>query len=73
MKTKTTLRLISLVMLVIAAIFVACALSDPALGRVIHIGSYSFGAAQWRVCYAVYAAVTVALFAASFFVKDGKD
>lgn len=66
---KKKLRLISLAMLVIAVVFVLCALSAPNLGRTIYIGSYRFGAAQWRVCYAAYAIVMVALFAASFFVK----
>ena len=66
---KKKLRLISLTMLVIAVVFVLCALSAPNLGRTIYIGSYRFGAEQWRVCYAAYAIVMVVLFAASFFVK----
>ena len=66
---KKKLRLISLAMLVIAVVFVLCALSAPNLGRTIYIGSYRFGAEQWRVCYAAYSVVMVALFAASFFVK----
>lgn len=68
--TKTVLRLVSLAMLVIAVVFVLCALSNPQLGRVIHIGGFEFGPEQWRVCYAVYALVTVGLFFASFFVSD---
>ena len=67
---KRTLRIISLVMLAVAAIFVACAFSDPALGRVVYIGDFRFGAEQQRICYAVYAVVMVLLFIASFFVKD---
>ena len=66
---KKKLRLISLAMFVIAVAFVLCALSAPNLGRTIYIGSYAFGAAQWRVCYAAYAVVMAALFAVSFFVK----
>ena len=72
MKAKRTFRLISLVMLIVAVIFVFCALSAPNLGQTIYIGNFEFGAEQWRVCYAVYAIVMVALFAASFFVKDNK-
>lgn len=68
---RKTLRIISLVMTVVAAVFVFCALSCPTLGRTVYIAGHAFGAAQWRVCYAVYAAVTVILFAASFFV--GKE
>lgn len=70
---KKKLRIISLIMLVAAVIFVACALSAPNLGRTIYIGSFAFGAEQWRVCYAIYAVVMLALFAASFFVKKDKQ
>ena len=72
MKTKTKLRLISLIMLIVAIIFVFCALSAPTLGKTIYIGNFVFGAEQWRFCYKVYAVVMVALFGASFFVKEKK-
>ena len=68
---KATFRIISLIMLIIAVIFVACALSAPNLGQTIQIGSFRFGAQQWRICYAVYAILMVAFFAVSFFVKKG--
>lgn len=70
MKTKRILRYISLAMLCVAVIFVYCALAAPTLGRTIYIGSYKFGAEQWRICYAVYAAVMLLLFVASFLVKN---
>ena len=70
MKKKTILRLISLAMLIIAVIFVACALCCPTLGTTIYIGSFAFGAEQWRVCYALYVVVMIVLFGASFFVKE---
>lgn len=72
MKTKTKLRLISLIMLIVAIIFVFCALSAPTLGKTIYIGDFVFGAEQWRFCYKVYAVVMAALFGASFFVKEKK-
>ncbi len=72
MKTKTKLRLISLAMVVVAVVFVICALSAPTLGKTIYIGDFKFGAEQWRFCYKVYAIVMVALFGASFFVKERK-
>ncbi|MGN1398417.1 MAG: hypothetical protein ACI4WG_00230 [Erysipelotrichaceae bacterium] len=72
MKAKRTLRLISLVMLIVAVVFVLCALSNPALGQVIYIGTLEFGPDLWRVCYAVYVIVMVALFALSFFAKNKK-
>lgn len=70
MKRKTKLRLISLAMLAAAVIFVLCALSAPNLGRTIFIGSFVFGAEQWRFCYKIYALVMVGLFLYSFFLKE---
>ena len=72
MKSKRTLRWISLVMLIVAAIFVFCALACPTLGTTIYIGNFVFGAEQWRFCYNLYAIVMIALFVVSFFVKDNK-
>lgn len=70
MKIKTKLRLISGIMLVIAIVFVFCALACPTLGKTIYIGDYAFGAEQWRFCYKIYAIVMVALFGASFVIKE---
>lgn len=72
MKARRTLRLISLVMLIVAVVFVFCALSNPALGKVFYIGSIKIRADIKRAFYAVYAIVMVALFGISFFVKDKK-
>ena len=69
MKKRTVLRLISLAMLAIAVVFAICCMSCPTLGQAIRIGPFRFGAEQWRVCYAVYAAAAGGLFAASFLVK----
>ena len=72
MKTKTKLRLISLAMLILAIVFVFCALACPTLGRTIFIGKWEFGAEQWRFCYKIYGIVMLALFGVSFFVKENK-
>lgn len=72
MTKKKILRAVSLLMLLIAVIFVFCAVSNPALGRAVYIGPFRFGAQQWRVCYVAYVIVMVGLFAASFLVKDGR-
>ena len=72
MKARRTLRLISLIMLIVAVVFVFCALSNPALGKVFYIGSIKIGADIKRAFYAVYAIVMVALFGISFFVKEKK-
>ena len=72
MAKRHILRRISLVMLVIAVIFVFCALSNPQLGHAIYIGNFRFGADEWRVCYAIYVVVMMGLFVTSFFVKDKK-
>ena len=70
MKIKIKLRLISGIMLVAAIVFVFCALACPTLGKTIYIGDYAFGAEQWRFCYKIYAIVMVALFGASFIIKE---
>ena len=72
MSKKSILRIVSFAMLAIAVIFVLCALSAPNLGRAIYIGPFRFGAKQWRVCYAIYAAVMAGLFIASFFASGRK-
>ena len=72
MKARRTLRLISLVMLIVAVVFIFCALSNPALGKVFYIGSIKIGADIKRAFYAGYAIVMVALFGISFFVNDKK-
>ena len=72
MKIKIKLRLISGIMLVVAIVFVFCALACPTFGKTIYIGDYAFGAEQWRFCYKIYAIVMVALFGASFVIK-GKE
>ena len=72
MTTRSKLRLISCVMLVIAVIFVLCALSAPNLGSVFYIFGFPIGAEIWRACYALYAVVMVSLFAASCLAKGGK-
>ena len=69
MSTRKKFRIASLIMFIIAAVFVFIAVSVPTLGHVIYIGGFKFGADQWLVCYKAYAAVMLALFAASFFVK----
>lgn len=68
MKKGMVLRIISLIMFVVAIIFVACALANPALGRTFYIGNIAIGAEIWRVFYAIYAIVMAILFVLSFFV-----
>lgn len=69
---KKVLRRISLAMLIVAIVFLVYALTHPEFGTVFYIGTLEIGSTVWRVFYAVYAIVTVALFVASFFVKDKK-
>ena len=59
-------------MLIVAVIFVLCALSNPALGKVFYIGSIKINADVKRAFYAVYVIVMVSLFGISFFVKNKK-
>lgn len=68
MKKGMVLRIIGLIMFVVAIIFVACALANPALGRTFYIRNIAIGAEIWRVFYAIYAIVMAILFILSFFV-----
>jgi len=70
--TKDKLRITSLIMLIIAVIFVFCAMSNPGLGRVFYIFGIPIGVEVWRAFYKLYAIVMILLFASSFFVKNGK-
>lgn len=72
LKTKAILRIVSLAMLIAAAVFVLCALSNPGLGRVFYIGSIKIGADVKRIFYAAYLIVMAALFGISFLVKNKK-
>lgn len=69
MSKRRLLRIISLAMLAVAALFVAVALQNPQLGAAIQVGDLTFGAEAWRVCYAVYLLMMAGLFGASFAVK----
>lgn len=68
MKKSMVLRCISLGMFVVAIIFIACALANPALGRTFYIGDIAISAEVWRVFYAIYAIIMGILFVVSFFV-----
>ena len=72
MSKRTILRLISLVMFIVAVIFIFCALSNPALGKTIYIGSFRFGAEQKHLFYALYVILMDGLFIASFITKEKK-
>lgn len=72
MNLKVILRICSLIMLIVAVIFLAYALTHPEAGTVFYIGTLRIGAELWRVFYLIYLAVMVALFGASFFVKNNK-
>ena len=69
MKKGMVLRIISLIMFVVAIIFIACALANPVLGRTFYIGNIAIGAEIWRVFYAIYAIVMAILFILSFFIS----
>lgn len=70
MKKKMVMRLVSLLMLIAAVVFVAIALGNPQLGRVIWIGPFRFGVKEWYVCYGLYLFVMIGLFIGSFFVRE---
>ncbi len=73
MSRKTKLRLASLILLLIALVFLFCAVSCPTLGRVFYLGPFRIAAEQRRAFYGLYAAVTAGLFLLSFFIRERKD
>ena len=70
MSRKTKLRLASLILLLIALIFLFCAVASPTLGHVFYLGPFRIAAEQRQVFYRLYAAVTAGLFLLSFFVRE---
>lgn len=66
MNRRTLFRCISLLMLIVAVVFVLCAMACPTCGRTIYIGSIAIGSDVWHACYALYAAVMVDCFLFSF-------
>ena len=69
---KVILRTISILMFIVAVIFVAIALSNPALGSVFYIGNVRIGVEELHTFYNIYIIVMISLFIASFFVKRKK-
>ena len=49
MSRKTKLRLASLILLLIALVFLFCAVSCPTLGHVFHLGPFRIAAEQRQV------------------------
>lgn len=72
MNKRSLLRIISLIMLFIAIVFVVIALGHPELGSVFYIGSIRIGAKECRMFYKAYLIIMVLIFASSFFVKNSK-
>lgn len=72
MNKKVVLRLISLVMFVVAVIFVLIAVSCPTLGRVFYIGSFRVDGDVLEIFYIVYLVIMVLLFLLSFIGKKEK-
>ena len=69
MKAKTVLRIISLLMFIVAVVFVFIAVSCPTCGRVFYIGSFRVGVEEMHAFYNGYVIVMILLFLLSFFVK----
>ena len=69
MKTKTVLRLISLLMLIAAIVFFIYACAHPESGSVFYIFGIAIGADAWRMFYAVYGIIMIFLFVTSFLVN----
>ena len=68
MKKRMILRIISLIMFVVAVVFISAALANPGLGRVFYIGNFQVDSEVWHMFYNIYAIVMILLFVLSFFV-----
>lgn len=66
---RKALRLVSLAMLIIAAIFYCCCLVNPALGGVIYIGNLRIGYQAKEIIYLGYFMTVFCCFIVSFFCK----
>lgn len=66
---KIVLRTISIIMFLVAVVFIAVALSNPSLGGVFYIGNIRIDVDVMHAFYNIYAIVMISLFIASFFVK----
>ena len=68
MKATKIMKLASLIMLVIAIVFLAYTLTHPESGTVFYIGSWAIGSEIWRAFYLFYTVVMIGLFAASIYI-----
>lgn len=68
MKKRIVLRVISLIMFVVAVVFISAALANPGFGRVFYIGDFRVDSEVWHTFYNIYAIVMILLFVLSFFV-----
>ena len=66
---KIVLRTISIIMFLVAVVFIAVALSNPTLRSVFYIGNIRIDVDVMHAFYNIYAIVMISLFIASFFVK----
>ena len=66
---KISLRIISLIMLIVAILFLTHALMHPEAGSTFCLLGIPIGVAVWQIFYVVYVAVMTVLFVISFFCK----
>ena len=63
------MKLISLIMLIAAIVFLAYALTHPETGAVFYIGSWAIGSDIWRTFYLFYTIAMVSLFVGSVYLS----
>lgn len=63
---KIVLRTVSVIMLMVAVIYLGYALTHPEFGTVFYIGKLEIGPVVWKSFYFVYALVMIGLCVASF-------
>ena len=66
---KALLRIISILMFLVAVVFLGIALTHPELGTVFYIGNWRIGVEIWQTFYVIYVIVMLVLFLISCRIK----
>ena len=67
---KRKLRIISLIMFIIAVLFLVYAFMHPEAGSVFYLFGKRIGSYEWRSFYGLYVIIMLGLFVISFFVNE---
>ena len=66
---RIILRVVSLIMLAAAVVYIWVCLHAPTMGHTMYICGHKFDAEQWKICYAIYLIIMLMLFVSSFLIR----